>query len=80
MQEVSAEFNEQLKSGNTIAKLVVYQPPEVPEIAAPGTDEDAETKPDVMGAESDAIFEAARVIYGCLPSEGEGELTAEPER
>jgi hypothetical protein len=81
MQEVSEEFNEQLKSGMTIAKLLLFQLPEEPEIAPPGPDEDAETKPDVMTAESDAISGAASVIYGCLPSEGDGELlTAEPER
>lgn len=79
---MSEEFNEQLKSGNTIAKLVLYQPPVVPEIVPPGPDEkDAEREPDVLAAESDAIFGAIRVIYGCLPSDGEGELlTADPER
>jgi hypothetical protein len=82
MQEVSEEFNEQLKSGKTIAKLVLYQPHEVPEIVLPGPDEkDAEKQPDVLTAESDAIFGVVRVIYGCLPSDGEGELvTADPER
>jgi hypothetical protein len=82
MQEVSEEFNEQLKSGKTIAKLVLYQPPEVPEIVPPGPDEkDAEKEPDVLAAESDAIFGAVRVIYGCHPSDGVGELlTADPER
>jgi len=82
MQEVSEEFIELLKSGKTIAKLVLYQLPEVPEIVLPGPDEkDAETKPDVLAAESDAIFGAVRVIYGCLPSEGGGQLlTADPER
>jgi len=79
---VSEEFNEQLKSGRTIAKLVLYQLPEVPEIAPPGPDEkDAEKEPDVLTEESDAIFGAVRVIYGCLPSDWEGELlTADPER
>lgn len=79
---MSEEFNEQLKSGKTIAKLVLYQPPEVPEIVPPGPDEkDVEKEPDVLAPESDAIFGAVRVIYGCLPSDGEGELlTADPER
>ena len=69
-------------SGNTIAKLVLYQLPEMPEIVPPGPDEkDAEKEPDVLTAESDAIFGAVRVIYGCLPSDREGELlTADPER
>jgi len=81
-QEVSEEFNEQLKSGKTIAKLVLYQVPEVPEIVLPGPDEkDAEKEPDVLAAESDAIFGAVRVIYGCHPGDGEGELlTADSER
>jgi len=79
---VSEEFNEQLQSGNSTAKLVLYQPPEVPDIVPPGPDEkDAEKEPDVLAAESDAIFGAVRVIYGCLPSDREGELlTADPER
>ena len=69
-------------SGNTIAKLVLYQLPEMPEIVPPGPDEkDAEKEPDVLTAESDAMFGAVRVIYGCLPSDREGELlTADPER
>lgn len=81
-QEVSEEFNEQLKSGKTIAKLVLYQVPEVPEIVPPGPDEkDAEKEPDVLTAESDAIFGAVRVIYGCHPSDGDRELlTADSER
>jgi hypothetical protein len=54
----------------------------VPEIVPPGPDEkDVEKEPDVLAPESDAIFGAVRVIYGCLPSDGEGELlTADPER
>jgi len=53
----------------------------VPEIVPPGPDEkDAEKEPDVLAAESDAIFGAVRVIYGCHPSDGEGELlTADSE-
>ena len=79
---MSEEFNEQLKSGKTIAKLVLYQLPEVPEIVLSGPDEkDIDTEPDVMAAESDAIYGAIRVIYGCLPSDGDGELlNADPER
>ena len=79
---MSEEFNEQLKSGKTIAKLVLYQVPEVPEIVPPGPDEkDAEKEPDVLTAESDAIFGAVRVIYGCHPSDGDRELlTADSER
>jgi hypothetical protein len=82
MQEVSEEFNEQLKSGKTIAKLVLYQLPEVPETVQSGPDEkEAEAEPNALTAESDAIFGAVRVIYGCHPNDGEGEiLTADPER
>lgn len=79
---MSEEFNEQLKSGKTIAKLVLYQPPVVPENVPPGPDEkEAEREPVVLTAETDAIFGAVRVIYGCLPSDREGELlNADPER
>lgn len=80
---MSEEFSEQLKSGKSVAKLVLYQSPEVTEIVPPpGPEEkDAEPEQDVLQAESDAIFGAVRVIYGCHPNDGEGELlSADPER
>jgi hypothetical protein len=87
MQEVSEELSEQLESGKAVAKLVLYKPPENNEILLPpGPNEDAEPEEDagednVSAAETDAIFEAVKVIYGCCPTEVEEQPpNIDPER
>lgn len=86
MQEVSKEFSEQLESGKAVVKLVLYKPPENKEILPPrGPDDDAEpkedTEDDALARETDAIFGAVKVIYGCYPTEAEGQPSnIDPER
>jgi hypothetical protein len=85
---VSQEFTEQLESGKAVAKLVLYKPHEAGEMAPlPGLDkkdvepeENEETGEDVSTAQTDAIFGAAKVIYGCCPTEGDGYPSVDPER
>jgi hypothetical protein len=85
---VSQEFIEQLESGKAVAKLVLYKPHEAGEVAPlPALDKDAEpeenedTGEDGSTAQADALFEAARVIYGCCPTEGyRYPLSVDPER
>jgi hypothetical protein len=86
---VSQEFTEQLESGKAVAKLVLYKPHEAGEVAPlPGLDKnDAEPEEnedageDVSTAQVDAMVEAAKVIYGCCPTEGDRcPLSADPER
>jgi hypothetical protein len=89
MQEVSQELNEQLESGKTVAKLVLYKPLEAGEVVPlPGQDkkegepeEIKDTGEDSSTAQTDAIFGAAKVIYGCCPTEGDiYPLRVEPMR
>jgi hypothetical protein len=89
MQELSQEFTEQLESGKSVAKLVLYKPDEPGEMVPPPGQDKRETEPeeskctgeDISTAQTDAIFGAAKVIYGCCPMEGDTyPLGVEPDR
>lgn len=86
LQEISEEFSEELESGKAVAKLMLYKPPENKEILQPsGTNDAAEPEEstgedNVLAAETDAIFGAMKVIYGCCPTEGGQPPNMDPER
>jgi hypothetical protein len=85
---VSQEFTEQLESRKAVAKLVLYKPHEAGQVAPlPGLDKDDEpeenedTREDISTAQADAMIEAAKVIYGCCPTDGDRyPLSVDPER
>jgi hypothetical protein len=86
---VSQEFTEQLESRKAVAKLVLYKPHEAGEVAPlPGLDkkdaeleEDKDTGEVVLTAQADAMFGAAKVIYGCcLTEEDRYPSSVDPDR
>ncbi|XP_069701434.1 thioredoxin domain-containing protein 3 homolog [Periplaneta americana] len=81
MQDVSEEFAKELEAGNTIAKLMLYTPPEAEETLEleeqPLAEEEelggGEDAGPITAAETDAIFGVVKAIYGCSPPEIEGQ-------
>jgi hypothetical protein len=75
MQQVSQEFTEQLQSGKTVAKLILYKPDEAgqdkKEAEPEGNKCTGEDMVTILTAQTDAMFAAAKVIYGCCPTEGD---------
>jgi hypothetical protein len=75
MQQVSQEFTELLESGKAVAKLVLYKPDEAGQDRKEAEPEEnkciGEDIVAILTAQTDAMFGAAKVIYGCCPTEGE---------
>jgi hypothetical protein len=86
---VSEDFNKELESGKTVAKLMFYKIPKPEETVTPETNEEGEENDkanadepneeqnnegegeEVMEPDTDAIFGAAKVIYGFRPTKKE---------